>query len=580
MRVSDQQLKAFLLDAGLATESQLAKAESEAKRKQQRLGEVLVGQGTVKPADLARLQAYILGIPFVSLEKEIIPRGTLEIIPEAVAREHNIVVFKKSGGNLEVAMLDPEDLQTIEFIKKKSNLRILPRLTNENSIKTVLQQYQKPLQAEFGEMVDEEVKAVVSSEEAISGEELEQSAKELPIIRIVDAFLKHAILQKASDIHVEPYEKEVVVRYRVDGLLRDVMILPKQVAPGIVARVKILSNLKLDEHRLPKDGRFKVETDDYKISFRVSVLPVYDGEKIVMRLLPEDSKGFTLESLGFLKKQIEILQRNIKEPNGLLLLTGPTGCGKTTTLYTIMDILNVPDVNISTVEDPIEYRMPRINQTQVNPKIGLTFASGLRSLLRQDPDILMVGEIRDSETASLAINAALTGHLVLSTLHTNSAAGSLPRLVDMKVEPFLVASTANCLIAQRLVRMLNPDTKEKYQLSDSEIKSLSGRFELESVLVVLKKEGLAGPKATFKTIEFYRPKGSPDCPDGYRGRVGIHEVLEVTPAIKELIVGGATAAQLEKQARSDGMVTMLEDGFIKAAQGLTSVEEILRVAKE
>ncbi|OIP78065.1 MAG: hypothetical protein AUK17_02940 [Parcubacteria group bacterium CG2_30_44_18] len=580
MRVSDQQLKAFLLDAGLATESQLAKAESEAKRKQQRLGEVLVGQGTVKPADLARLQAYILGIPFVSLEKEIIPRGTLEIIPEAVAREHNIVVFKKSGGNLEVAMLDPEDLQTIEFIKKKSNLRILPRLTNENSIKTVLQQYQKPLQAEFGEMVDEEVKAVVSSEEAISGEELEQSAKELPIIRIVDAFLKHAILQKASDIHVEPYEKEVVVRYRVDGLLRDVMILPKQVAPGIVARVKILSNLKLDEHRLPQDGRFKVETDDYKISFRVSVLPVYDGEKIVMRLLPEDSKGFTLESLGFLKKQIEILQRNIKEPNGLLLLTGPTGCGKTTTLYTIMDILNVPDVNISTVEDPIEYRMPRINQTQVNPKIGLTFASGLRSLLRQDPDILMVGEIRDSETASLAINAALTGHLVLSTLHTNSAAGSLPRLVDMKVEPFLVASTANCLIAQRLVRMLNPDTKEKYQLSDSEIKSLSGRFELESVLVVLKKEGLAGPKATFKTIEFYRPKGSPDCPDGYRGRVGIHEVLEVTPAIKELIVGGATAAQLEKQARSDGMVTMLEDGFIKAAQGLTSVEEILRVAKE
>jgi len=580
MRVSDQQLKAFLSDAGLATESQLAKAESEAKRKQQRLGEVLVGQGTVKPADLARLQAYILGIPFVSLEKEIIPRGTLEIIPEAVAREHNIVVFKKSGGNLEVAMLDPEDLQTIEFIKKKSNLRILPRLTNENSIKTVLQQYQKPLQAEFGEMVDEEVKAVVSSEEAISGEELEQSAKELPIIRIVDAFLKHAILQKASDIHVEPYEKEVVVRYRVDGLLRDVMILPKQVAPGIVARVKILSNLKLDEHRLPQDGRFKVETDDYKISFRVSVLPVYDGEKIVMRLLPEDSKGFTLESLGFLKKQIEILQRNIKEPNGLLLLTGPTGCGKTTTLYTIMDILNVPDVNISTVEDPIEYRMPRINQTQVNPKIGLTFASGLRSLLRQDPNILMVGEIRDSETASLAINAALTGHLVLSTLHTNSAAGSLPRLVDMKVEPFLVASTANCLIAQRLVRMLNPDTKEKYQLSDSEIKSLSGRFELESVLVVLKKEGLAGPKATFKTIEFYRPKGSPDCPDGYRGRVGIHEVLEVTPAIKELIVGGATAAQLEKQARSDGMVTMLEDGFIKAAQGLTSVEEILRVAKE
>jgi type II secretory ATPase GspE/PulE/Tfp pilus assembly ATPase PilB-like protein len=245
-----------------------------------------------------------------------------------------------------------------------------------------------------------------------------------------------------------------------------------------------------------------------------------------------------------------------------------------------MDILNVPEVNISTVEDPIEYRMPRINQTQVNPKIGLSFANGLRSLLRQDPDILMVGEVRDNETASLAINAALTGHLVLSTLHTNSAAGSLPRLVDMKVEPFLIASTANCLIAQRLVRMLNQDTKEKYQLSDAEIKSLGNRFDLESVLSVLKKEGLAGPKATLKTIDFYRPKESPDCPDGYRGRIGVHEVLEVTSPIKEMIVKGATADQIEAQARSEGMVTMLEDGFIKAVQGLTSIEEVLRVAKE
>ncbi|MBI4837248.1 MAG: Flp pilus assembly complex ATPase component TadA [Candidatus Portnoybacteria bacterium] len=590
MRVSDQQLKAFLLDAGLVTESQLAKAEAEVKKQQRRLGDVLVRGGVVKPEDLARLQAYILGIPFVSLEKENIPRAVLEIIPETVAREHNIVVFRKSGGNLEVAMLDPEDLQTIEFVKKKSNLKILPRLTNEISIKNVLQQYQKPLQAEFGEIIDGELKATIETGVA-PDEDLEKSAKELPIIRIVDALLKHAILQKASDIHIEPYEKEVVVRYRIDGLLRDVMVLPKQVASGIVARIKILSNLKLDEHRLPQDGRFKVETDDYserdahssfayKISFRVSILPVYDGEKIVMRLLPEDSKGFTLERLGFLKKQIEIVERNIKKPNGLFLVTGPTGCGKTTTLYTMMDILNVPEVNISTVEDPIEYRIPRVNQTQVSPRIGLTFANGLRSLLRQDPDILMVGEIRDDETASLAINAALTGHLVLSTLHTNSAAGSLPRLIDMKVEPFLIASTVDCIIAQRLVRTLNPDTKEKYQLSDSEVKHLSDRFNLDSVLTVLKREGLIGPKATFKTIEFYRPKESPDCPDGYKGRMGVHEVLEVTSATREMIIKGATADQIEEQAKAAGMVTMLEDGFIKAAQGITSIEEILRVTKE
>src|SRR4030042_209276 len=403
MRVENQQLKAFLLDAGLVTEAQIKKAKTEAKKGSQKLGEILIKNSAIKPEELTKLQAYILGIPFVNLENEIISKELLGIIPEPIARKHNIVVFKKTGGNLEVAMLDPENLQVIEFIKKKSNLKILPRLTNEESIKHVLTQYQKTLQAEFGDIVDKETALLVAAkEEDMPKEELEKAAKDLPVVRIVDTLLKHAILQKASDIHIEPMEKEVIVRYRIDGILRDVMTLPKQVSSGLVARIKILSNLKLDEHRLPQDGRFKVESEEYKISFRVSILPVYDGEKIVMRLLPEDSKGFTMETLGFWNKQIEVLHRDLRKPNGLILVTGPTGCGKTTTLYTMMDILNTPEVNISTIEDPIEYRMPRINQTQVSPKIGLTFANGLRSLVRQDPDIIMVGEIRDNETAALA----------------------------------------------------------------------------------------------------------------------------------------------------------------------------------
>jgi len=404
-------------------------------------------------------------------------------------------------------------------------------------------------------------------------------AEELPIIRIVETLIKHAILQRASDIHIEPTEKEVVVRYRIDGILRDAMTLPKISAPGIVARVKVLSSLKLDEHRLPQDGRFKIETEDYKYSIRVSVLPVFDGEKIVMRLLSETSKAYTLEAIGLRGEALEKVQDNLRKPVGMILVTGPTGCGKTTTLYAMMEILNVPGVNISTVEDPVEYRMPRINQTQVNSKIGLTFASGLRALVRQDPDILMVGEIRDNETAGLAINAALTGHLVLSTLHTNTSAGALPRLIDMKAEPFLISSTLNCILAQRLVRKLCED-KEKYYLKDSEIKNLAQYCDLNRILEILREEGLAKPKQPFNKITFYRAKSAKESPGGYKGRIGIFEVLLVTETIKDLIVKQATSDQVQAQAQKEGMRTMIEDGFIKAAQGVTSIEEVLRVIVE
>jgi len=583
MKIEEQQLKAFLLDSELVKKADIEKAEAEAKKSGKKIDDVLLALGKINEEELARLKAYILGIPFMSLEGEKIDAKVLAMIPEPIAKKHNIVSFKKTGSNLEVAMLDPEDLETIGFIKKTSDLKILPRLTNIASMKYALSQYQKSLEAEFGEIIkgESESLATVLKEPGteVGIEDLKKAAEDLPIVRIVDTLMRHAILQRASDIHIEPTEKEVLVRYRIDGILHNAMVLPKQVTSGIVARIKVLANLKLDEHRLPQDGRFKIETPEYKYSLRVSILPVFDGEKVVMRLLPESSHGFTLEDLGLHGEALEALYKNIKKPLGMILATGPTGSGKTTTLYTILSLLNVPGVNISTIEDPVEYRMPRVNQTQVRPDIGLSFATGLRSLVRQDPDIVMVGEIRDTETANLAINAALTGHLVLSTLHTNSAAGSLPRLLDMKVEPFLIASTTNVIIAQRLVRKLCGEP-EKHILTEAELKQLGERVDLERVLEFLKKEKIISPKAIWKDIPFYSPKPNAECVDGYSDRIGIHEVLEMTPTIKNLLMQSATSDQIEAQAKKEGMMTMLEDGITKCVQGLTTIEEVFRVTME
>lgn len=582
MKVETGQLKAFLLDAGLVSQEQFEEAQKKAETVSQKVGDVLVSDGLISQEELIKLEAYILGVPFVNLEKEKVLPEVLKIIPEPIARSNNIIAFRKTGQNLEVAMLDPDDLRTIEFIKKTADYKILPRLTTPESIKNVLRQYQQTLDAEFGEIIKKEavgIKSIKEEENDNINEDLRKAAEELPVIKIVDTLLKHAILQRASDVHIEPTEKEVVVRYRIDGILHDAMVLPKQTSSGIVARIKVLSNLKLDEHRLPQDGRFKVETEDYKYSIRVSVLPVFDGEKIVMRLLPETSRVHTLEGLGLGGLALERIQENLRKPVGMILITGPTGSGKTTTLYAMMEILNTPAVNISTIEDPIEYRMPRVNQTQVNPKIGLTFSAGLRTLVRQDPDIMMVGEIRDNETVGLAINAALTGHLVLSTLHTNSAAGAIPRLIDMQAEPFLISSTLNCIIAQRLVRKLTGD-KEKYILKEADLENLSKYCSPDKILKILRDEKVVKPKATWKNIEFYRARPSKDYPDGYSGRVGIYEVLAVTETIKEMIIKRATSDEIHDQAQKEGMIAMIENGFIKAAQGQTSIEEILRVIVE
>jgi len=583
MKVENQQLKAFILDTELASEKQIEEAEKKAEKGKKKLGDVLIAEGIISDEQLAKLEAYILGIPYVGLEKETINPEVLRVIPEPIARKHNIIAYKKDGKKLEVAMLDPEDLQTIDFIKKKANLKILPRLTNKEGIKNALRQYQESLKTEFEDLIGREageVKVIKVEKGETEKQVLAKQAEEVPVVKIVDAILRHAILQNASDIHIEPQEKEVIVRYRIDGILHDAMTLPINVIGGIVARIKILSELKLDEHRLPQDGRFKIEAEDYKVSFRVSVLPVYNGEKIVMRLLREDVEGFSLEELGFSGEALEKVHKNLKRPTGMILVTGPTGSGKTTTLYTMMDILNIPGVNISTVEDPIEYRMPRINQTQIRPDIGLTFANGLRSLVRQDPDILMVGEIRDAETASLAINASLTGHLVLSTLHTNSAAGALPRLLDMGAEAFLISSTVNLIIAQRLVRKLCHESRDKYKLKASDIEEMGKYINIDRVMSHLYENKIVEKSQKFSDLVFYKPKPSKKCPDGYKGRLGIYEVLEMTESIKNLITSETTSDELNDRARKDGMISMAEDGIIKAAQGITSVEEILRVTRE
>jgi type IV pilus assembly protein PilB len=575
MYIEESQLREFITDAGLVSQKDFDIAQEIAKTKNDSVGNTLVSEGKITEDDLHRMQAYLLGIPFVDLKDQKIGIDVLSLIPEPIARAHNVVAFKKDNDFLEVAMLDTDDLSSIDFIKKKTGLKILTRLTNTESIKSVLLQYQKSLKDDFGALIQKESSSLVSG---AGGDEVDEKklAEDLPVVRIVDTLLKHAILQGSSDIHIEPTENEVVVRYRIDGMLRDAMVLPKQAGLSITARIKVLSSLKLDEKRLPQDGRFKIDLDKEQVSFRVSILPTYYGEKTVMRILRENASGFSLEGLGFHGVGLERLHEATKLSTGMILTTGPTGSGKTTTLYTVLDLLNQPDVNISTIEDPIEYQMKRINQTQVKSEIGLTFANGLRSLVRQDPDIIMVGEIRDNETASLAINASLTGHLVLSTLHTNSAAGAIPRLIDMKIEPFLLVSTLSVVVAQRLVRRLTK-AKEKYFMTKAGLDALRKSVDLDRVLEQLKAEKIVAPNAVWEKVPFYRPKKSDESEDGYKSRVGIHEVLKVSSTIKEMIIKGETADKIEAQGKKEGMLTMLEDGIFNCILGETTIEEVLRV---
>ncbi|MFA7314668.1 MAG: ATPase, T2SS/T4P/T4SS family [Candidatus Magasanikbacteria bacterium] len=549
-----------------------------AKEKKLSLEEYLITEEIITEESLYKSLAQNSQNDFIELKGIDINLEILNIIPEEFAHERQVVAFKKTENELDIAMIDPNDIQTIEFLRRKTGLSQKVFITTPSTIKDTLQKYHATI--ENDEVITKLNKDINTDTQK---KDLKKIAEELPIINIVNSILEHAVLEGTSDIHIEPTEKEVIVRYRVDGLLRQVMSLPKLVQNGIIARIKILSQLKIDEHMLPQDGRFKIKLNDEQLSFRVSVIPVYDGEKIVMRLLHEGQRALSLENLGFLPKIQKLVEYAIRKPHGMILVTGPTGSGKTTTLYSILGILNNPTVNICTIEDPIEYHVSGINQSQINPKAGFSFASGLRAFLRQDPDIIMVGEIRDQETAEVAIHAAMTGHLVLSTLHTNDAPTTLPRLVDMDIPPFLVGFTTNIIIAQRLVRKICKNCKKAYTISPEEIKELEKMLHKKTIKDLLLDQEIKDDdiQKNISEMTFYRGEGCAKCgSSGYKGRMGIYEVLVVDDELTRLINERSTAQDIKEFAESHGMINLFENGIIKAKEGVTTLEEVLRVTKE
>lgn len=557
------------------TPSQLKAAQEKAVKVNKTYEEVLFGDGILEEGDIYQKLAEFLDFPYINLKGREIKKDVLSLIPGPVAGTHQVVAFDKSPSEIKLAMTDPTDIQTIEFLRRKTGLEPKVYVTPPSDLKEALRRYHSELESEQLHIIQE------SSDEAAGGD-LKKAAETISVINVVSSILENAVFEGASDIHIEPTEKEIQVRYRIDGVLKQIMTLPKALQNGVTARLKILATVKLDEHMIPQDGRFKIQIQDERVAFRVSFLPVYDGEKIVMRVLHEGTKPLTLDQLGFLPQPRKIMDSAIAKPHGMILVTGPTGSGKTTTLYSVLGILNQPNVNISTVEDPIEYRMTGVNQSQVNPKVGFTFASGLRALLRQDPNIIMVGEIRDQETAEIAINAAMTGHLVLSTLHTNDAATTLPRLSDMGVPPFLIAYTANVIVAQRLVRKICGFCKKEYKLDSKADGELARVFDTKKLSNLFKTNIPPELKIdTNDTTSFFIGAGCRRCGEtGYKGRQGIYEVLENSPEIIRLINERATADKIAEEARKEGMLTMLEDGLIKAKMGITTISEVLRVTKE
>lgn len=574
--LSKQLLTQILKEKFNLKQSEINSFSEKAAKIKKDLEQLLTDDGVVDEVELYTKAAEKMEVAFTVLKGIEIKKEVLNLVPPPVAQTHGVIAFEKNNTEVKLAMLDPQDIQTIEFLRRKIGLTPKVYLTTPNDIKEAVRRYHADLESDIS------IKQLTESEDA-SAADLKKAADELPIINIVNSILEHAVYEGASDIHIEPTEKEVEARYRIDGILHSVMTLPKTVKNGIVARIKVLSNLKIDEHMKPQDGRFKIQVADEKLSFRVSIVPVYDGEKIVMRLLHEGQKPLTLEQLGFLPEAKKLIERAIEKPHGMVLVTGPTGSGKTTTLYSLLGILNKPDVNISTIEDPIEYHVKGVNQSQINPQVGFTFASGLRAFLRQDPDIIMVGEIRDQETAEIAVHAAMTGHLVLSTLHTNDAPTTLPRLLDMGVPPFLVAFTTNVIVAQRLVRKICEHCKKEFVLEKEAINELERSFNTDKLkkLFTTQNIKLKSEEKDLKSITFFHGEGCRRCNNsGYKGRMGIYEVMDIDDQMTKKINERATADVIKEYARSRGMITMLEDGLVKAKQGITSIEEVLRATRD
>jgi type IV pilus assembly protein PilB len=595
MRISDATLEKLLQKAGKIKSAELDKLRAEEKRSGKPMQDLVIKNEIVNEKELTQLYAKEIGIPFVELDPKAIAKKTISLVPERVARQYNAVLFDIKEGVKQVAMEDPDDVQAVDFLQKYIGANINLHIATKENILGALDQYREGISTELGKVIDVEVEKEEEKDETVSEEDV---AEDSPIAQTVNLLLEYAIRAGASDIHIEPREDFVQVRYRVDGILREANKLPRNVLAALVSRIKILSNLKIDERRVPQDGRFKVTVGGKMYALRVSTLPISDGEKVVMRVLDESNKALTLQELGYWGFSLRQINDAIKQPHGMILVTGPTGSGKSTSLYSVLSLLNSPTVNISTVEDPVEYRIVGTNQTQVNPKAGMTFINGLRALLRQDPNIIMVGEIRDGETADLAVQAALTGHLVFSTLHTNNAATCLPRLLDMGIEPFLIASTVRAVVGQRLLRRLCSKCKQHYEPEAAEVQTIIDLFNLKvkqnmDRLAELEKEAAEekigediGPDTAVKGSSITRlfrpsPEGCDNCGhSGYKGRMGIYEVLPSSQEIQKLITTNATSDTIQDEAIREGMLTMQMDGLIKALRGQTSVEEILRVTRE
>ena len=571
MHIALEDLKKLLLGSKILTEATFGAALKEAERSGRTIDNVLVGRGDVTEEFLADLLSKYFKVPLVDLQRIDIPRNVLELLPEEFSREHGVLVYAvgEEGGrkSAKVATVDPGDLETISYVQTKLGMPVKIALTTQGGFKNAFRLYRGSLMGEFAKEIEQNLAKVRYT---VKEEELTEVAKEIPIVIILDRIITQALVLDASDIHFEPFEDIFLVRLRVDGVLREVLHLPKALASILVARVKVLTSLKIDEHAVPQDGRFSFKYQTEQIDIRISIMPTFWGEKIAMRLLRSSARPVNLAELGYIERDREILEEEIKKTHGMILTTGPTGSGKTTTLYSILYKLNQPGVNIVTIEDPVEYAVTRINQTQVNVQAGLTFGTGLRSFLRQDPNVVLVGEIRDNETTDLAIHAALTGHLVLTTLHTNDAATAIPRLLDLGAQPFLLATTINLAMAQRLARTIcsvciasRPPTAEETKIFAHQAKVI----------------GTAKPLTIPKTLFF--GKGCNICNgSGFHGRVGIHELLQVSDPIRQLILDRASSGKIKTQAVSEGMRTMFEDGVEKVERGITTLEELLRVIRE
>ncbi len=588
MRIPETTILEILRKSGAFDEEKIATLVEQAKTEKIELFELVIKQNVMSDSELTKAYADEIGVPFAEINVKELNKEVLKQLPEHIAKLYNMVVFDGSIDDKDalksIAMEDPDDLQALDVLHKLFGQKIKIFIATHFNILSALDQYRGNIGSEISKIVTGETSEDEEDDEDITEEDI---AEDSPIAQTVNLIIEYAVKSGASDIHIEPRDRHVIIRYRVDGVLREANRLPKRTLSALVSRIKILANLKIDERRAPQDGRFKITMNGRVFAFRVSTLPITEGEKVVMRVLDESSEPLSLETLGFWGKALDDIIDAAKQPHGMILVTGPTGSGKSTTLHSVLHILNKPDVNISTIEDPVEYKLEGVNQTQVNPVAGMTFVAGLRALLRQDPNIIMVGEIRDGETAGLGVQAALTGHLVFSTLHTNNAATCLPRLLDMDIEPFLIASVIRVVIGQRLVRRLVPEDCEQYIPSDEERKEIERVFGIKSktdwdaILKLLQQaqEHFGQPKTT--KLQLWRPKADlPNERTGYKGRMGIYEVLKNTDNIQKLIVSNATSEEIQSQSIKEGMVTMQLDGLIKALLGMTSIEEILRVTRE